>query len=81
MNIKVISLDAEDTLRVNEPYFQEVVKKFCSLVSDIIPVLNTGGNGIHIPFHTTWLHEVADVKEINGKYNTLEKISDILNIL
>lgn len=52
-----------------------------SLKSDIIPVLNIGGNGIHIPFHTTWLHEVADVKAINGKYNTLEKISDILDIL
>lgn len=52
-----------------------------SLKSDIIPVLNIGGNGIYIPFHTTWLHEVADVKEITGEYNTLEKISDIMDIL
>jgi len=31
-----------------------------SLKSDILPVLELGGNGIHIPFHTTWIHEQVD---------------------
>jgi len=32
-NLKVIAFDADDTLFVNEPYFQETEKKFCKLMS------------------------------------------------
>lgn len=31
-----------------------------SLKSDILPVLDLGGFGIHIPFHTTWIHEQVE---------------------
>src|SRR6478609_2864272 len=37
MNIKVIAFDADDTLWVNEPYFQETEKKFCALLEDYLP--------------------------------------------
>jgi putative hydrolase of the HAD superfamily len=33
MNIKVIAFDADDTLWVNEPYFQETEEKFCELLA------------------------------------------------
>lgn len=33
MSLKVIAFDADDTLWVNEPYFQEVEQKFCELLS------------------------------------------------
>jgi putative hydrolase of the HAD superfamily len=36
-NIKVIAFDADDTLWVNEPYFQEIEKKFCELLEDFLP--------------------------------------------
>lgn len=36
-NITVIAFDADDTLWVNEPYFQEVEKKFCGLLEDYMP--------------------------------------------
>ena len=36
-NITVIAFDADDTLWVNEPYFQEVEHKFCSLLEDYLP--------------------------------------------
>ena len=36
MNLKVIAFDADDTLFVNEPYFQEVEQKFCALLSDYL---------------------------------------------
>ena len=36
MNLKVIAFDADDTLFVNEPYFQEVEQKFCVLMSDYL---------------------------------------------
>lgn len=37
MNIKVIAFDADDTLWVNEPYFQNTEKKFCALLEDFLP--------------------------------------------
>jgi len=37
MNIKVIAFDADDTLWVNEPYFQETEKKFCTLMEEFLP--------------------------------------------
>jgi putative hydrolase of the HAD superfamily len=37
MDIKVIAFDADDTLWVNEPYFQETENKFCSLLEDYLP--------------------------------------------
>jgi len=36
-SIKVIAFDADDTLWVNEPYFQETEKEFCNLLEDYLP--------------------------------------------
>ncbi len=36
-NIKVIAFDADDTLWVNEPFFQETERKFCSMLEDFLP--------------------------------------------
>jgi putative hydrolase of the HAD superfamily len=35
--IKTIAFDADDTLWVNEPYFQEAEQQFCALLSDYLP--------------------------------------------
>lgn len=37
MNIKVIAFDADDTLWVNEPFFQETERKFYQLMEDYLP--------------------------------------------
>lgn len=37
MPLKVIAFDADDTLWVNEPYFQATEKKFCALLEDFLP--------------------------------------------
>lgn len=37
MNIKVIAFDADDTLWVNEPFFQETEQKFYGLMADYLP--------------------------------------------
>ncbi len=37
MEIKVIAFDADDTLWVNEPYFQETERKFCAMLEDYLP--------------------------------------------
>jgi putative hydrolase of the HAD superfamily len=36
MNLKVIAFDADDTLFINEPYFQETEQKYCALMSDYL---------------------------------------------
>lgn len=36
-NIKIIAFDADDTLWVNEPYFQETEHQFCALLEDFLP--------------------------------------------
>lgn len=50
-----------------------------SLKSDILPIVEIGAQAIHIPFHTTWGHEV--VKHNGEGYKTVRKISDILSLL
>ncbi len=37
MTIKAIAFDADDTLWVNEPYFQETEQKFCALLEGYMP--------------------------------------------
>ena len=38
-----------------------------SLRSDILPPLEIGAQAIHIPFHTTWVHESVSENEIESK--------------
>ncbi len=45
-----------------------------SLKSDILPVLELGGYGIHIPFHITWAHEQIEHKVIHDRFFTVENI-------
>lgn len=51
-----------------------------SMKSDIIPVLNIGGFGIHVPYLTTWQHE--DVSKIDKHPNLteVEYISEIIKL-
>jgi putative hydrolase of the HAD superfamily len=38
-----------------------------SLKSDVLPVLEMGGQAIHIPYQTTWAHERVAPEALNGK--------------
>ena len=49
-----------------------------SIKSDILPVLELGGNAIHIPYHTTWEHEKIEYKIENDHFHNYSKVSDIL---
>ena len=52
-----------------------------SLKSDILPVVNIGGKGIYIPFHTTWQHENISSDEIKSKnYIEIKSISETLTL-
>jgi len=52
-----------------------------SYKSDIEPILELGGFGIHIPFHTTWIHEKTEEKEEHPNWIKLKTISEIKSIL
>ena len=53
-----------------------------SLKSDILPLINLGAKAIHIPFHTTWVHEEVNSKDLEDtKHITITKIIDVLKIL
>jgi putative hydrolase of the HAD superfamily len=38
-----------------------------SLRSDVLPVLETGGTAVHIPYEITWLHEQVPEEALHGK--------------
>ncbi|WP_040279017.1 HAD family hydrolase [Psychroserpens damuponensis] len=53
-----------------------------SLKSDILPLVNIGAEAIHIPFHTTWLHEQVGENDIKNKaYKTITRLSELKPIL
>lgn len=52
-----------------------------SLKSDVLPVLNIGAQAIHVPFHTTWAHEIVDSKDILHQFETVQNISEIMQII
>jgi len=52
-----------------------------SMKSDILPILNIGGYGIHVPHHTTWAHELVDDIGKQDKLWVVENISEVAEIL
>lgn len=50
-----------------------------SLKSDVLPVLNLGGKAVYIPFHTTWVHELVEDKELDK--TNVKELGCILELL
>lgn len=51
-----------------------------SLKSDVLPVLNIGGHGIHIPYHTTWEYEKIDFEITHENFKALENINQVVDL-
>ena len=53
-----------------------------SLKSDILPIINIKAHAIHVPFHTTWLHEQVNEEETNNKpFKTVHSLLNIKGLL
>lgn len=52
-----------------------------SLKSDVLPVLAVGGHAVHIPYHTTWAHEVVEDSVQHSNFRHFENLKDILSEL
>lgn len=89
-NIKVIAFDADDTLWVNEPYFRETEKEFCSLLKDYFPedvinseLLKTEINNISIygygikGFMLSMIETVSKITNNSADIELVNKIIDL----
>jgi len=53
-----------------------------SLKSDILPLVNIKAQAIHVPFHTTWMHEqVSDNETKDKSYKTVGNLLEIIPLL
>lgn len=49
-----------------------------SLRSDVLPLLNLGSYAIHVPYHTTWEHEMVDKMPESDRFFQVENLRDVL---
>lgn len=52
-----------------------------SLKSDILPILNIGAQAVHVPFHTTWVHELVPDDAHDNNHLTINSLPEILPYL
>ena len=53
-----------------------------SLKSDILPLVHIGAKAVHVPFHTTWVHETVSEEDTNGKeYRTINSLRELLKFI
>ena len=52
-----------------------------SLKSDVLPVLQIGGKAVHVPYHTTWAHEVIDHTIEHPNFIQVTHLKEILPYL
>ena len=52
-----------------------------SLKSDILPVLNIGGYGVHVPYHITWAHEQIEHSIDNVRFKSVAGIKEVMELL
>ena len=50
-----------------------------SVPSDVLPVIELGGRGVHIPYHVTWEHETVD--STGHDFEVLESIAELPPLL
>ena len=75
---KLTYLNILDDLKIEPRHFLMVGN---SLKSDVLPVLEIGGNGIHIPYKILWEHENINTNKYSKRYIKLNKISDLTSVI
>ena len=52
-----------------------------SLKSDVLPILNIGGYGVHVPYHTTWEYEKIDFEIKHENFKSIKSLTEVLEFL
>lgn len=55
----------------------EAVMAGNSMKSDVLPAIAAGAFGVHIPYHVTWAHELADAPVDEPRYVSLARIDEL----
>ena len=90
MPVKVIAFDADDTLWVNEPYFQEAEHHFCQLFEDYQPQHTIARELLQVEIQNLSLYGygikgfmlsmIETALKVSGKTITLDAIEKIIGI-
>ena len=67
-----------DDLKIEPQNFLMVGNSF---KSDVLPVLEIGGNGIHIPYKILWEHENINTNKYSKRYIKLDKILNLTSVI
>jgi putative hydrolase of the HAD superfamily len=52
-----------------------------SLKSDVLPVLNIGGHGVHVPYYVTWAHEHIEHHIEHENFRQVQQIREVVPFL
>ena len=55
----------------------EAVMAGNSVRSDVLPAIEAGAFAVHIPYHVTWAHEIAEPPVDHPRFGLLETIADL----
>ncbi|WP_224490131.1 HAD family hydrolase [Robertkochia flava] len=84
-HIEVLSDKKEENYKNLLEHLEIPVDQFLmignSLKSDVLPIINIGARAIHVPFHTTWAHELVKDEDNNGGYHTIDRLTEVLEFL
>jgi putative hydrolase of the HAD superfamily len=76
MTTKVIAFDADDTLWVNEPYFQETEKIFCKLMDNYLPPAETSRELLKTELKNISLYGFGVKSFVLSMIETAARVSD-----
>ncbi len=68
-------------LRRHDVKPEEFVMVGNSIKSDILPVLELGGAGVHIPYQFTWQHEHAEPPQDHPRFRRIAQIGELPAVL
>ena len=84
-HIEVLSEKKEENYKNLLDHLEIPVEEFLmignSLKSDVLPIINIGAHAIHVPFHTTWAHEIVKDEDNNGGYHAIDQLTEVLELL
>ncbi|WP_455640519.1 HAD family hydrolase [Parabacteroides sp.] len=52
-----------------------------SLRSDILPPLALGSYAVHVPYQTTWAHEMVDEPIVDARFHTVDSLWEVISLL
>ena len=85
-HVEIVSEKNEPTYRRLFRRYQATPEEFVmignSLKSDVLPVARLGYRAIHVPYHTTWLHErVAETELVGVAFEQVATLGEVLALL